>query len=206
MSEVSLVHTSGGLIGDPLAADLRQPAVVGDAAFLAEIATFTDQAGKTATKTQHQADLTAAFNSAQALWNAHAAELAEGMETTRLRERLLRPLLDALGFQPQYQRARADAGGQTWGITHLGWNGPDAPPLVLTSAPALDARDGGKRSPHEELQGYLNAEPDLRWGLLSNGRVLRLLRDFHHTRTRGYVEFDLAALLEACSYPDFLAL
>lgn len=69
----------------------------------------------------------------------------------------------------------------------------------------LDARESRARSAHEELQGYLNAAT-ARWGLLTNGRVLRLLRDYHHTRTRGYVEFDLAAMFEAGSYSDFLAL
>jgi hypothetical protein len=206
LSEVSLVHTSGGLIGDALAADLRQIAVTGDAAFLAEVATFTDQSGKAPTKGQLEGDLTAAFASGQALWAAYAAELAEGMDTGRLRDKLLRPLLDLLGFQPQYQRGKAEAGGHGWNVTHFGWTGPNAPPLVLTSDAELDARTGGKRSAHEELQGYLNANPDLRWGLLTNGRTLRLLRDFHHTRTRGYVAFDLAAIFEAGSYPDFLAL
>ncbi len=206
MSEVSLVHTSGGLIGDALAADLRQIAVIGDAAFLTEVATFTDQSGKAPTKGQLEGDLTAAFASGQALWAAYAAELAEGMDTGRLRDKLLRPLLDLLGFHPQYQRGKVEAGGRGWNITHFGWTGRDAPPLVLTSDADLDARTGGKRSAHEELQGYLNANPGLRWGLVTNGRTLRLLRDFHHTRTRGYVAFDLAAIFEAGSYPDFLAL
>ncbi len=206
MSEVSLVHTSGGLIGDPLAADLRQVAVAGDAAFLTEVATFTDQTGKAPTKAQLEGDLNAAFASGQALWAAYAAELADGMDTARLRDKLLRPLLDLLGFQPVYQRGKVTAGDNTWGITHVGWTGADAPPLILTNAADLDDRAGARRSPHEELQGYLNAEPALRWGLLSNGRSLRLLRDFHHTRTRGYVQFDLAAIFEAGSYPDFLAL
>jgi hypothetical protein len=206
VSEVSLVHTSGGLVGDALAADLRQPAVVGDAAFLTDVATFTDITGKAPTKAQLEGDLTAAFASGQALWAAYAVELAEGMDTARLRDKLLRPLLDLLGFQPVYQRTRTDAGGHAWGITHLGWTGPDAPPLILTSSDDLDDRAGGRRSVHEELQGYLNAETTLRWGLVTNGRVLRILRDFHHTRTRGYVQFDLAAIFEAGSYPDFLAL
>ena len=38
MTDVSLVHTSGGLIGDVITDSLRQPDVDGDAKFLADMA------------------------------------------------------------------------------------------------------------------------------------------------------------------------
>ena len=205
MTDVSLVHTSGGLIGDVITDSLRQPDVDGDAKFLADVATFTDRSGQPPTRAQYASDLEAAFRTGVALWSAYADELREGMDVSRMRDRLVLKLLDLLGFQPTYQRARLAAGGAAWDISHLGWVGDGAPPVHTTAAADLDARIGAKRSPHEELQGYLNAAP-ARWGILTNGRALRLLRDYHHTRTRGYIEFDLAAIFEAVSYPDFLAL
>lgn len=169
------------------------------------VATFTDLAGVAPTKAQLASDQEAAFRTGVALWSAYADELKQGMDISRIRERLVLKLLDLLGFDPVYQRSKLHAGGQTWDISHLGWNGEDAPPIHTVGAIDLDGRNERRRSPHEELQGYLNAVP-ARWGILTNGRVLRLLRDYHHTRSRGYIEFDLAAIFEAASWPDFLAL
>ena len=45
MTDVSLVHTSGGLIGDVITDSLRAPDIDGDAKFLAATATFTDLNG-----------------------------------------------------------------------------------------------------------------------------------------------------------------
>lgn len=205
MTEVSLVHTSGGLIGDVITDSLRELDVDGDAKFLAGVSTFTDLAGIAPTKAQLASDQEAAFRTGVALWSAYSDELSQGMDISRIRERLVLKLLDLLGFEPVYQRSKRRASGQTWDISHLGWDGEDAPPVHTVAVIDLDRRDERRRSPHEELQGYLNAVP-ARWGILTNGRVLRLLRDYHHTRSHGYIEFDLAAIFEAASWPDFLAL
>lgn len=205
MTDVSLIHTSGGLIGDVITDSLRQATVDGDAKFLADPSTFTGRDGATPTRSQLSADQEAAFRACVALWSAYAAELDGDMDVSRVREKLVLPMLDLFGFTPAYQRAKLPAGDRTWTVSHLGWDGPDTPPISVVAVTDLDARANRARSAHEELQGYLNAAT-ARWGLLTNGRVLRLLRDYHHTRTRGYVEFDLAAMFEAGSYPDFLAL
>ena len=204
-AEVSLVHTSGGLLGDVLTDSLRPEVVEGDARTLADIATFVTRDGQTPSRAQYGSDLDAAFRTGQAMWTAYTAELEAGMDLSRLRERLLIPFLKLLDFDPSYQRAHLPAGDSTWAISHLGWDEPTAPPILLVTDEDLDARNGRRRSAHEELQGYLN-NSRVRWGLLSNGRVLRLLRDYHHTRTRGYVEFDLRAIFESGSRADFLAL
>lgn len=204
-AQVSLVHTSGGLLGDVLTDSLRPEVVEGDARTLADIATFVTRDGRTPSRAQYGSDLDAAFRTGQAMWTAYTAELEAGMDLSRLRERLLIPFLKLLDFDPSYQRAHLPAGDSTWAISHLGWEAPTAPPILLVTDEDLDARNGRRRSAHEELQGYLNNSP-VRWGLLSNGRVLRLLRDYHHTRTRGYVEFDLRAIFESGSRADFLAL
>jgi hypothetical protein len=206
MTEVALVATSGGLISEALVQDLRLEKVAGDGRFLADVVSFRSLDGNAPTKTQHDTDLEAAFRTGQALWSAYADELQAGMEIGRLRERLLLPLLELLGFKPVFQRAHLAAGDSTWAITHLGWDSPDATPLLLIADPDLDRpAPGRKRSAHDELQGFLNASSQ-RWGLLTNGQVLRLLRDFHHTRTRAHVQFDLAAIFEAGAFADFRGL
>lgn len=205
MSDVSLIHTSGGLLGEVITDSLRADVVDGDARFLTDPTTFGTRDETMPTRTQLASDQEAAFRACVALWSAYADELNAGMDVSRLREKLILPLLDLLGFSPVYQRAKIPAGDRTWTISHLGWDGPEAPPVSIPATLDLDAREGRARSAHEELQGYLNAAPVL-WGLLTNGRTLRLLRDYHHTRSLGYVEFDLTAVFEAASYPDFLAL
>ena len=79
MDDVSLVHTSGGLIGDVITDSLRQPDVHGDAKFLADVATFTDRSGQPPTRAQYASDLDAAFRTGVALWSAYADELREGI-------------------------------------------------------------------------------------------------------------------------------
>ncbi len=157
------------------------------------------------TAADHDAAVALALTTLAARWDAIAAEL-DGFDSSRLRDRWLLPLLRELGFDPVYQRAAVEAGGERFTITHSGWQGTDAPPMMLT-ADDLDERLGrGRRGPHDELQAMLNATSELRWGIVADGRRLRVVRDFHHRRTRGYAEFELDAIFEARSYPDFLAL
>ena len=61
-------------------------------------------------------------------------------------------------------------------------------------------------SPHGLVQEFLNrSEPHL-WGMVSNGRVLRLLCDNVSLTRQAYVEFDLAAMFEGESFADFALL
>lgn len=54
------------------------------------------------------------------------------------------------------------------------------------------------------MQELLNASPDHLWGILSNGRVLRLLRDSTALVGSAYVEFDLEAIFGGGDFSDFL--
>lgn len=205
MSDISLIHTSGGLLGDVFMDALRQTDADSTTRVLADPATFTDESGKPPTRAQYENDVDAALKSATALWSAYHDEIEAGMDVSRLRDRVLIPFLRNLGFDPMYQRSHATAGDKPWAISHLGWDGPNAPPMILVADDDLDARTIRGLSPHEHLQGFLNNGP-LLWGILTNGRVLRVLRDYHHTRSRGYVEASLTAIFDAGSLPDFLAL
>jgi hypothetical protein len=137
------------------------------------------------------------------------------MELSQVRRRWLVPLFDLLGFNPQYLRADVVLGeGESlvFGLSHRGWEGEGAPPLhSVAPSQDLDDRVGRGRgfkakSPHDMVQAYLNASRDERWGIVSNGIVLRLLRDYHHTFTRGYVQFDLESIFETRNFGDFRAL
>ncbi|HQJ51786.1 MAG TPA: hypothetical protein PKW05_08425, partial [Anaerolineae bacterium] len=136
----------------------------------------------------------------------------------QLRSRWLVPLFQLLDFDPQYQRADlvlGDSEQLRFPLTYRGWpasRGPGAP-ILHTVAPAqdLDTRSGvGRgvkaRSPHDVVQSFLNATPADHWALLSNGLSLRLLRDYHHTFVKGYVQFDLESIFESRNYADFRVL
>jgi very-short-patch-repair endonuclease len=60
-------------------------------------------------------------------------------------------------------------------------------------------------APHSLVQEYLNRTEHL-WGIVTNGLVLRLLRDSTFVRRQAYLEFDLAAILEEQRFQDFAAL
>lgn len=120
------------------------------------------------------------------------------------------PLSHEAGFAEQ-----AAAGGA---LTLVG-EAEDAPrriahiPLVLTgpdfdldkSHPAF-GDEGRRRSPQGLLQEYLNASGEALWGIVSNGLVLRILRDNPSMTRPAFVEVDLARLFEDDLYPDFVAL
>lgn len=120
------------------------------------------------------------------------------------------PLSHEAGFA---ERAAASSGFK------LGSDADDAPrriahiPLVLTG-PDFDldkshshfGDEGRRRSPQGLLQEYLNASGEALWGIVSNGLVLRILRDNPSMTRPAFVEVDLARLFEDDLYPDFVAL
>lgn len=89
-----------------------------------------------------------------------------------------------------------------WGATPLhllGW-GVD-----------LDKRTKGvpgaaERAPQAMLQELLNRSDDYLWGMLSNGRTLRLLRDSTSLAGQSYVEFDLESMFDGEVFSDFVLL
>jgi hypothetical protein len=137
------------------------------------------------------------------------------MDVRQVRARWLLPLFQLLDFDPVYLRGDTilDPDGKLrFPLSHRGWPG-DGAPILHTVAPTqgLDGRMAGARgvkakSPHDMLQAFLNASPIDQWAVLSNGVLLRLLRDYHHTFTKGYVEFDLESIFETRNYGDFRAL
>jgi len=135
------------------------------------------------------------------------------MDVSRVRSRWLSYFFSALDFDLKYQQRDILLGeGEElrFSLSHRGWEGSGAP-IVHTVAPTqgLDQKPSGQRlqkNPHDLLQLYLNVARDDTWAILSNGLFLRLLRTFHHTYTKGFVEFDLEGIFEARNFTDFRAL
>ena len=161
-------------------------------------------------------DLDAALESGFTQLCALYDEIADDLPTldrSTLRERWVLPLLTALDWKPYYQRQHlrpSTIDDATFSISHRGWDDPSAPPVHIEPSHdeelRLDARPAPRvRSPHDELQQYLNLADEL-WGIVTDGRELRLLRDFHHTTTKGFVGIDLEALFTERDFQGWQAL
>jgi len=197
------VHASGGLLARGILAQAIADAPRNP---LFEPAAFAYPGGQAARPAAHAETVETAFSLARERYEAVAPRLGE-MELGELREKWLIPLLQLLVLEPVFQRAHlvSEDGRDRFAISHLGWSGGNAPPLLLVRED-LDASPGRvRRSPHEELQAYLNRAPAL-WGLVANGRRLRILRDFHHEHVKAFVGFDLVAIFETGDFASFRAL
>lgn len=127
--------------------------------------------------------------------------------TTETRERWLLVLLSELGFgRVAYSRGGLTAGDRDYPVSHL-WE--TVPIHLLSWHTDLDRRSGGGetgRAPQSMLQEFLNVSGTHLWGLLSNGRLLRVLRDSAALVGSAYVEFDLEAIFDGGLYSDFTKL
>ncbi|MFD3625908.1 Eco57I restriction-modification methylase domain-containing protein [Streptomyces sp. NPDC058698] len=125
-------------------------------------------------------------------------------------ERWLLPLFEQLGFGalpavpgpglPAHDRAKDFPVSHAWAQVpvHLtGWN------------VSLDRRtpDVAPQAPQSMVQEYLNRSGDKTlWGVLSNGRQLRLLRESASLTGAAFIEFDLQAIFEGNRSDDFVLL
>lgn len=122
------------------------------------------------------------------------------------------PLLTrVLGYEISPCQQKKTIGEREFPISHDSFSG--AVPVVLcgsdidldTSDP-LFGQEGRKRSPMGLAQEYLNAQDDSLWAIVSNGQVLRLLRDNPAMTRPAYLEVDFARLFEEDNYADFATL
>jgi hypothetical protein len=78
----------------------------------------------------------------------------------------------------------------------------------VSATVSLDEKRAGvagasRNSPHSLVQEYLNRNPDKLWGFVSNGLVLRVLRDNISLTRQSYVEFDLEGIFTSEAFADF---
>jgi len=121
------------------------------------------------------------------------------------RERWLHILLRELGFAHLATDASAEIGERTYPISHrfgqvpvhlLGWR-----TNLDHKTPQVTARP-----PQAMLQELLNRSDDYLWAVLSNGSVLRLLRDSTVLAGQAYIEFDLEAVFDGEIFSDFVCM
>ncbi|MFD7053276.1 Eco57I restriction-modification methylase domain-containing protein [Streptomyces mirabilis] len=122
----------------------------------------------------------------------------------------LTPLWRELGFGPLtpmgHSGIAADSDEEKKFLVSHRWR------HVLIHQPAwnsdLDRRPGGAGTvpPQSMLQECLNRTEAHLWGVLTNGRQVRLLRDSSALATASYVEFDLEAIFDGELFSEFVLL
>src|SRR5262249_39986315 len=100
------------------------------------------------------------------------------------------------------------AGDKQYAVSHL-WGA--TPIHLLGWGVPLDRRSPGvpraaQRAPPAMVEELLNRADAYLWAIVSNGRVLRLLRDSTSLSGQAYVEFDLEAMFDAELFADFALL
>lgn len=127
--------------------------------------------------------------------------------TSETRRYWLLPLLQSLGYEVNTSNAEI-VNNKSYAISHRA-NNKDGFPIHLVGVnQSLDKRAdiGGTRlSPHALVQEYLNNTEHM-YGLVSNGRFLRLLRDATRLSKLSYLEFDLQQIMEEGLYAEFALL
>ncbi|QIG46068.1 N-6 DNA methylase [Nocardioides anomalus] len=138
------------------------------------------------------------------------AQLPDGDPAVGLtRERWLGLLLDQLGYGrvPAAHAGGLTAGDKQYPVSHLAGQ---TPVHLLGWGVPLDTRSpgvaGAARAPHSMVQELLNRTDDYLWAVLSNGRLVRLLRDSTTLTGFAYVEFDLEAMFDGDLYAEFTLL
>ncbi len=197
MSYVTIT-IEGGLIPDDLLQTIAEGAAPGQRA-----ADFGPGSARLSDEIQ------AAFADAQSYWSAfkhrydRAAKSGRESVTTITRESWVVPLLEALGYKLVFRRALAIGDGTSFVISHTAGEEQGAPPVNIAGAnDSPDERGAGRRSAHSAVQEYLN-QSDALWGLVTNGRQVRLLRNSSRIAKPRYIEFDLAGMMDSNVYSEF---
>jgi hypothetical protein len=152
--------------------------------------------------------VTRSWNRLLAIWKRGVPDDAPAGVT---RDRLLLPLFEELRFGRLPYQGGVDLPGSEEGeatrypITHA-WE--HVPIHLVGRDTTLDARTEGvagaaRRSPHGLVQEFLNLSDGHLWGMVSNGHVLRILRDNRSITRTPYIEFDLDAIFDGELYSDF---
>ena len=162
-------------------------------------------------------EIARAWADAQDYWRIFQRKLdtlrPEAPATTETRNLWVTPLLGLLGYQLEYQAKGVELNGKTYPISHRVTNRGQTPihiigtrePAGLDRKPESSHIGAPRMSAHALVQEYLNLHDEL-YGLVTNGRILRLLRDSSRLIKLSYLEFDLDRIFTDGLFADFAVL
>lgn len=144
----------------------------------------------------------------QGFWAAFKDSLSkrdsDDYATSLTREKWLLPLFDCLGFGRLLQAEAVVVSERQYKVSHM-WS--HVPIHLVGFGVDVDKKGtaGGARgvSPHGLVQGLLNDSTTHLWGIVCNGRVLRMLRDNVSLTRLAYLEFDLESIFDTDNFADF---
>jgi len=153
------------------------------------------------------------FEKLRERWEENRTQIiANDLENTNLRNKWILPLLKALDYQPVFTASNIKSeSGTEYQVPYKGWDSEYAPLIhMVHSAQDFDSKDKHSRthankSPQDCLQQFLNTSHH-QWAILINGKKVRILRDFYHSITKGFLEFDLESIFETASSEQFRVL
>jgi methylase of polypeptide subunit release factors len=127
--------------------------------------------------------------------------------TTETRNFWMQPLLTNLGYNLSFSKSAVEVNGKYFQIGFKD-NDLDGFPVYIGSCfDSLDKPPHNKQhktSSHAMLQEYLNYDEAQLYGLVTNGKQIRLLRDATRITRLSYVEFNLEKIMEEDLYSDFV--
>ena len=159
-------------------------------------------------------EIARAWADAQDYWRIFQRKLETVQEgsnaTSETRNLWMVPLLALLRYDIEYQPRGTELDGRIYAISHRATNRANAvvqiigarDPAGLDKKPANATR---RMSAHALVQEYLNLHDQL-YGLVTDGRVLRLLRDSSRLVKQSYLEFDLDRIFTDGLFADFAVL
>lgn len=159
-------------------------------------------------------EIARAWADAQDYWRIYQRKLETLKEdspaTTETRNLWIVPLLGLLGYQLEFEAKSIELNGKLYPISHRVTNrGNAAIHIIGSREPAgLDRKPEKaalRMSAHAMMQEYLNLTEQL-YGIVTNGRLLRLLRDSSRLVKLTYLEFDLDRIFNDGLFADFAIL
>lgn len=159
-------------------------------------------------------EIARAWADAQDYWRIFQRKLEalrpDSPATTETRNLWIVPLLGLLKYDLEYQKAGAERNGKNYAISHRIINRGQLPLHVVgyRDPAGLDRKPANatlRMSAHAVVQEYLNLSEEL-YGLVTNGRVIRLLRDSSRLIKLTFVEFDLDRIFTDGLFADFAVL
>ncbi|GBD43554.1 hypothetical protein HRbin40_01028 [bacterium HR40] len=158
-------------------------------------------------------EIASVFADARTQWEVFRRRLERLPETdpatSFTRDAWMIPFLSLLGYELRYNARAYEVDGASFAISHRAGEQNDAPPVHIVGERQelgrVAATGRPRLSPHSLVQEFLNRSEQL-WGIVTNGKTLRLLRDSSYIRRQAYIEFDLARIFEEQRFNDFVVL
>jgi hypothetical protein len=157
-------------------------------------------------------EIVRAWTAAQAFYTAFQHKL-EGVKegtaaTSETRNQWIIPLLGLLGYaELEFQSQSELVGDKPFRLSHHLRSHGGFHVHIVGARESLDKKPvtGPRVSPHAHLQEYLNLTEHV-YGIVTNGKLLRLLRDSTRLIKLSYVEFDLDRMFGEELFADFAVL